>query len=147
MHIARGARLSRHDVSGPTCRGGLRRNSEPGLSSLLRSAEDSRPLGLAGAAAVNAAASAGPGWLELDVGDGVSATRVRRFGAPATAAVLSVIAQEAVELLSAGAPIRTCATPGCVLFFIKDHARRTSCSPACSDHARAARHYLRRQHG
>lgn len=117
------------------------------LRSLLRSAADSARLDVAAAAAVNAAASAGPGWLELDVGDGLPATRVRRFSAPAPAAVLSVIAQEAAELLSAAAPVRACATPDCVLFFIKDHPRRTCCSPACSDRARAARHYVRRQHG
>ena len=117
------------------------------IRSLLRSAADSGPLRAAAASTVNAAAAAGPGWLELDVGDGASAARVRRFSAPAVAAVLSVIAQEAVELLSAGAPVRACATPGCVLFFIKDHPRRTSCSPACSDRARAARHYSRRHQG
>ncbi len=116
------------------------------LRSLLTSAAGRRPLDVAAAAVVNAAAAAGPGWVELDAGDGAF-TRVRRFSAPAPAAVRSFIAQEAVELLSAGAPVLACATPSCTLFFLKDHPRRTSCSPACSDRARSARRYVKRQHG
>lgn len=116
------------------------------IRSLLKSSTDCGPLDAAAAAAVNAAASDGPGWLELDVRDGSPAPPVRRFSAPPMAAVLSAVAQETVELLAAGAPVRACASPGCVLFFVKDHPRRTACSPACSDRARAARHYERRRH-
>lgn len=116
------------------------------IRSLLGSAAGYGPLDATAATAVNAASSAGPGWLELDARDGVPAALVRRFSASPMAAVLSVVAQEAVELLAAGAAVRACATPGCVLFFVREHPRRTSCSPACSNRARAARHYERHRH-
>lgn len=83
------------------------------LASLLRSAADSTPLSAAAVAAVNGTASAGPGWLELDVVVGGSPQRVRHSSAPAPAAVLSVLAQKAVELLGASAPVRACASACC----------------------------------
>lgn len=62
---------------------------------------------------------------------------------PSVAAILSAIAQEAVDLFTgpAVAELRACQGPGCVLFFIKGHHRRGWCSAGCGNRARAARHY------
>jgi predicted RNA-binding Zn ribbon-like protein len=40
-------------------------------------------------------------------------------------------------------PVRACRAPGCVLYFVQQHARREWCSPECGNRARAARHYDR----
>ena len=58
---------------------------------------------------------------------------------------LSSIAAESAKLLAGESKtrLRACYAPGCVLYFVKDHARREWCSTACGNRARAARHYLR----
>jgi predicted RNA-binding Zn ribbon-like protein len=76
------------------------------------------------------------------------------YRAPGTAADLAValIAHQGVELFSGTGRdlLRPCLAPNCPLFFVKDHARREWCSPACGNRARVARHYQRhhpaRQH-
>lgn len=60
---------------------------------------------------------------------------------PSVAAILSAIAQEAVDLFTGPADLRACQGPGCVLFYVKDHHRRGWCSAGCGNRARAARHY------
>nr|WP_137969774.1 CGNR zinc finger domain-containing protein [Streptomyces antimycoticus] len=37
--------------------------------------------------------------------------------------------------------------PNCLLFFVKHHARREWCSPACGNRVRVARHYRRHHTG
>nr|WP_083986585.1 CGNR zinc finger domain-containing protein [Frankia sp. EI5c] len=44
-----------------------------------------------------------------------------------------------------GAAPRSCAAPGCPLFFVKHHPRREWCSAACGNRARVARHYARQR--
>ncbi|MEU1601426.1 CGNR zinc finger domain-containing protein [Streptomyces sp. NPDC005708] len=39
--------------------------------------------------------------------------------------------------------MRPCLAPNCLLFFVKNHARREWCSPACGNRVRVARHYRR----
>ncbi|GAA4900760.1 putative RNA-binding Zn ribbon-like protein [Stackebrandtia albiflava] len=39
--------------------------------------------------------------------------------------------------------IRACAAPRCVRYFLASHGRQAFCKPACSNRARAARHYRR----
>jgi predicted RNA-binding Zn ribbon-like protein len=76
------------------------------------------------------------------------------YRAPGTAADLAValIAHQGVELFAGPGRdlLRPCLAPNCLLFFVKDHARREWCSPACGNRARVARHYHRhhsaRQH-
>jgi predicted RNA-binding Zn ribbon-like protein len=76
------------------------------------------------------------------------------YRAPGTAADLAValIAHQGVQLLAGSGRdlLRPCLAPNCPLFFVKDHARREWCSPACGNRARVARHYQRhhpaRQH-
>jgi predicted RNA-binding Zn ribbon-like protein len=40
-------------------------------------------------------------------------------------------------------PLRACYAPGCVLYFVQQHARREWCSRECGNRVRAARHYAR----
>jgi predicted RNA-binding Zn ribbon-like protein len=72
------------------------------------------------------------------------------YRAPGTAADLAValIAHQGVELFSGPKRdlLRPCLAPNCPLFFVKDHARREWCSPACGNRARVARHYQRHHH-
>lgn len=60
-------------------------------------------------------------------------------------AALAAIARDAIRIF--GGPerdtLRACRAPGCVLFFVKNHARREWCSGSCGNRVRAARHYLR----
>ena len=114
------------------------------VRSVVDCAAERTLLDAAAVAAVNVAAAAGPAWVEIELDvDGRSHYVERRSG-PALTAVLSAIAQQTVSLLQQGAQLRACATPTCVLFFVKDHPRRTACSPGCRDRARAARHYSKR---
>lgn len=111
---------------------------------LIDCAATRTPLDAAAVAAVNAAAAAGPAWVEIELDVDGRPDYVERRSGPALTAVLSAIAQQAVSLLWQDAQVRACATPTCVLLFVKDHPRRTACSPACRDRARAARHYSKR---
>lgn len=100
------------------------------------------PLPAAAVATVNRFAASPARWRELraDPEPHVAA----RTSGTATAAALSSIAAQAVELF--GGPrrhdLRACQGPGCVLFFVRD-GRREWCSHGCGNRARAARHYAR----
>ena len=63
---------------------------------------------------------------------------------PMTAA-LGKVATDAVHLFTGpdALRLRACQAPGCVLYFVKSHARREWCSEACGNRVRAARHYQR----
>jgi predicted RNA-binding Zn ribbon-like protein len=58
---------------------------------------------------------------------------------------VQLIAHQGVELLAGPGRdrLRPCLAPNCLLFFVKDHARREWCSPGCGNRARVARHYQR----
>jgi predicted RNA-binding Zn ribbon-like protein len=93
---------------------------------------------------INHAAAQAPTWPQLayDAGDlhpvaGGDATPARRL--------LSSTAHRAIGLLTGqdGITLRACYSPGCVLYFTRDHPRRQWCSAACGNRARAARHYQR----
>ena len=62
-----------------------------------------------------------------------------------TDVALATLAGDAIDLLTGPERehLRACGAPGCVLMFLKDHPRRTWCSPACGNRARQARHYER----
>jgi predicted RNA-binding Zn ribbon-like protein len=89
-----------------------------------------------------AAAPRSPQLTWVAGGSPARRTRVRAQGA---AAVLSTFAEEAIELFGADGPtkLRACYAPNCVLYFVKDHARREWCTPLCGNRVRAARHYRR----
>jgi predicted RNA-binding Zn ribbon-like protein len=102
------------------------------------------PLGDA-VSAVNRASATVPRWLALAWAPGGTPTRLTRTGGHAAAAAISVIAEEAISLLTQDSRLRlrACLAPGCVLYFLKDHPRREWCSASCGNRARAARHYQR----
>ena len=102
------------------------------------------PLGEA-VSAVNRASAAVPRWAALAWTPGEAPARLTRTSGPAAAAAVSVIAEEAISLLSQDSRLRlrACLAPGCVLYFLKDHPRREWCSASCGNRARAARHYQR----
>jgi predicted RNA-binding Zn ribbon-like protein len=58
---------------------------------------------------------------------------------------LAELAESAISLFTGPglAALRACQGPRCVLFYVKNHPRRTWCSPACGNRARAARHQRR----
>jgi predicted RNA-binding Zn ribbon-like protein len=82
-----------------------------------------------------------PRWHELGWADGPY--RRERTAASPRSSVLAELASSAVEVFAGQqrAQLRACEAPGCVLFFVKDHARREWCSAACGNRVRAARHY------
>jgi predicted RNA-binding Zn ribbon-like protein len=83
-------------------------------------------------------------WPELDWPAGGHPSRAYRAHGTASLAV-EVIAHQGVNLLAGPERdrLRPCLAPNCLLFFIKDHARREWCSPECGNRARVARHYQR----
>jgi predicted RNA-binding Zn ribbon-like protein len=99
----------------------------------------------AAVSAVNEAAGAAPRWPVLSWAPGSEPSRFSRTCGPAAAAVVSAIAEQAIDLFSQGERLRlrACLAPGCVLYFLKDHPRREWCSPACGNRARGSRYYQR----
>jgi predicted RNA-binding Zn ribbon-like protein len=66
------------------------------------------------------------------------------LGATGTDVVLGRLAAATIELVGgAGAQLKLCGAPGCVLMYFKDHPRRGWCSTECGNRARQARHYAR----
>jgi predicted RNA-binding Zn ribbon-like protein len=57
------------------------------------------------------------------------------------------IAAEAIGLLSgpSAGQLRACPAPGCILFFLRQHARREWCTDVCGNRVRVARHDRRRR--
>jgi predicted RNA-binding Zn ribbon-like protein len=96
-------------------------------------------------AALNDVAAAAPSWARLCRGPDGGFTRVSASAHPASEAVVSVIAEQGVDLFTdpGQGPLRACLGPGCVLYFVKAHPRREWCSAGCGNRARVARHYRR----
>ncbi|MFD0735566.1 CGNR zinc finger domain-containing protein [Planotetraspora mira] len=84
-----------------------------------------------------------PRWHELRIAPEPLVT-VGTAGRP-VAAVLAMIAEEAMHLFAGPLRLEVCACqgPGCVLHFVRDTPRREWCSPGCGNRARAARHYAK----
>lgn len=97
---------------------------------------------------LNTSAAAGPHWNRLTWQPGTDATHRRQTLAAPGPALTAIIAEQGIRLFASDirADIRACFAPGCVLYFVKQHARREWCSTACGNRARAARHY-ERHHG
>ncbi len=94
---------------------------------------------------INNAAESLPPRLLRRVGGGIAADR---SAADPLSASFAGFAVDAVPLLAgehARGSLRACLAPACVLYFVKDHALREWCSPACGNRARVARHYARAQ--
>lgn len=101
-------------------------------------------------ATLNDAASRRPVHLELRWSSGASPAVSRRHKAtvPVAALVRAEVA-EATMLFAESAEaeqLRACPAPGCIGFFVQQHARQEWCSIACGNRARNARfHELRRR--
>ncbi|MEV1249561.1 CGNR zinc finger domain-containing protein [Nonomuraea sp. NPDC050022] len=98
-------------------------------------------------ATLNRHAGQTPRWRELRTTPEPHTT-VRAAGRP-VAAALAALAEDAIDLFAG--PLReqlsACHGPGCVLYFVRDTARREWCSPGCGNRARAARHYAKVRQG
>jgi predicted RNA-binding Zn ribbon-like protein len=64
----------------------------------------------------------------------------------ALATVMTVLANEAIELLSSDADLAECAADDCVILFIRTDPRRRWHNDRCGNRIRAARSYARRAH-
>ena len=89
--------------------------------------------------AINRVSAAAPVYPQLGWPPQI---RTETLAADTTTATLAAVARSAVELL--GGPdrerLRSCAAPGCILFFLAPTSRRRWCSPACGTRVRVARH-------
>jgi predicted RNA-binding Zn ribbon-like protein len=107
---------------------------------LLEARLSRRPLPAAAVAAVNRAAAAAPGVVQLEAGELV----VRAAATPGDA-FLAELAASAITLV--GGPgrdrLRRCRAPGCGRWFLASRPRQTWCSPACGNRARLARFHQR----
>jgi predicted RNA-binding Zn ribbon-like protein len=97
---------------------------------------------------VDRACAAAPSWSALCWPAGERPTRAVHTAGQPGQAVVSGLAEAAVELFTGDPPaeLRACLAPGCVLYFVRQHPRREWCSAGCGNRARVARHY-RRHHG
>jgi predicted RNA-binding Zn ribbon-like protein len=76
---------------------------------------------------------------------GLAERRSSYHGATREDAVIAAFARDAIDLITGPVrdELRACGAPGCVLMFLREHARREWCSNACGNRARQARHYAR----
>lgn len=95
-------------------------------------------------ATVNQVARSVPRWPQLRWGERPTMAS-GTVGRPVAAAVAEM-ADGAIDLFAGPHRelIRACRAPGCVLFFLKEHPRRTWCSEGCGNRARVARFHARR---
>ncbi|MFH9294150.1 CGNR zinc finger domain-containing protein [Streptomyces sp. NPDC017520] len=122
------------------------------LRGALRSLAAARTSGAApGAdplAVVNALARSAARWPEL--APGPDFRRVVRTAADDVGGeVLGEIAAAAVDLFAGPAAerLRACPAPGCILYFVRTHARREWCTVGCGNRVRVARHSRRARDG
>ncbi|MDQ3630944.1 MAG: ABATE domain-containing protein, partial [Actinomycetota bacterium] len=118
----------------------MARDLRDAIRRLLSAAVSGASFDASAAEVLNRVVREAPDWHELSVHPVRGA--FIRSGADPVRAALSTVASDAVGLLggSQAATLRACGAPGCVLYFRKDHPRRTCCSARCSNRVRAARH-------
>jgi predicted RNA-binding Zn ribbon-like protein len=75
--------------------------------------------------------------------NGDSTLEMAPDGPPTFADLLTQLARNGVDALTPPLLLRACLAPACVLYYVQDHPRRSWCSAACGNRARAARHYAR----
>ncbi|MFI8194321.1 CGNR zinc finger domain-containing protein [Streptomyces sp. NPDC085946] len=99
-------------------------------------------------AVVNAAARSAARWRELTPGPPVASVP-RWLESDPHRVALGEVAVAAVSLFSGdlAGRIRACAAPGCILYFVKSHARRAWCTAGCGNRVRVARHNRRAREG
>jgi predicted RNA-binding Zn ribbon-like protein len=99
---------------------------------------------------VNSAAAAVPVTPLLEWRAADDSVPVARSVAAPTAsgqALIGALARAAIDFLTGPhrPNLRACTAPRCVRYFVKEHGRQEFCKTSCSNRARAARHYQRRQ--
>ncbi|MEI7030574.1 CGNR zinc finger domain-containing protein [Streptomyces pratensis] len=99
-------------------------------------------------AVVNARARSAAHWPELVAGSGFRSV-VRTAADDVGGAALGEIAAAAVDLFTGPAAdrLRACPAPGCILYFVRTHARREWCTVGCGNRVRVARHSRRARAG
>lgn len=121
----------------------------PGVADALAGARTSGEGPDPGAlAVVNGYARTAADWRELAPGPEFRAV-VRRAVEDPLRLALGAISAAAVELFAGdGAErLRACPAPGCILYFIRTHARREWCTVGCGNRVRVARHSRRAREG
>lgn len=154
-YIKGGVRGRRRDAlaAGPEALDGWlameRHRFEPGVAEALAGARTSGegpdPEALA---VVNAYARTAADWRELAPGPEFRAV-VRQAVEDPLRLALGAISAAAVELFAGeGAErLRACPAPGCILYFVRTHARREWCTVGCGNRVRVARHSRRAREG
>ncbi|MFD7097960.1 CGNR zinc finger domain-containing protein [Streptomyces xanthophaeus] len=91
----------------------------------------------------NGALAAAPGVRELAWSGAGPALTVRQRAGARIDVALTLLAEDACELLTgpAAAKLSACGARGCTRLFIRAHAARRWCSDRCGNRVRAARHY------
>ncbi|MGW5970817.1 CGNR zinc finger domain-containing protein [Streptomyces sp. NPDC055186] len=114
------------------------------LRELLRARTSGLAPGPGDLRTVNEAARLSAHWYELGPGPDFASRAIWPETAPLSA-LLGEIAGAGVRLLAGreGARLRACPAPGCVLYFVQTHPRRTWCTPGCGNRVRVARHTRR----
>jgi predicted RNA-binding Zn ribbon-like protein len=100
-------------------------------------------------AQLNQVAGRVPVTVRLDwPADGVPRVRTAATDGSAGAPGLltSALARDAIAFLADpdSQLLAACSAPRCVRYFLREHGRQEYCKPSCSNRARAARHYQRR---
>lgn len=128
-----------HLPPGPV-EGSSLRELRDALRELLGDVDAGRPVASSTAERINRAANAAPG-PQVRAGDDAS---LFGWGRAGTEAVLAAIAQNLLQLLAAGARLRSCENHECLLHFVAYDSRRRFCATArCSNRARQTRHRAR----
>ncbi|MFD0359519.1 CGNR zinc finger domain-containing protein [Streptomyces sp. NPDC127110] len=93
---------------------------------------------------VNLASRLAARWEEL-AGPGSPASVTRWAEPDPRLTALGEVAAAGVRLFGGGAgqPVSACPAPGCILYFVKSHARREWCTATCGNRVRVARHSRR----
>ncbi|MEV7416145.1 CGNR zinc finger domain-containing protein [Streptomyces sp. NPDC089919] len=107
---------------------------------------EERPPAADALAHINTALDGAPGVRKLSWTARGPAVEVRRRADAPLETALTVLAEDAVELLAGpvGAKLSACGAQGCTRLFVRAHASRRWCSDRCGNRVRAVRHYADR---
>lgn len=120
------------------------RDLRDAVHALLGAVVEGTPAPAGAVATVNEVARSVSRWPQLRWGEAPALESAA--DGRAVAAALAELAGATVDLLTGPHRdlLRACRAPGCVLFFVKSHPRRTWCSEGCGNRARVARFHARR---
>ncbi|MFJ9106610.1 CGNR zinc finger domain-containing protein [Streptomyces sp. NPDC102283] len=118
------------------------------LRSLAAARTSAAPPGAGPLAVVNTLARSAAHWPELVPGPDFRSV-VRTAADDVGREALGEIAAAAVDLFAGPVAerLRACPAPGCILYFVRAHARREWCTVGCGNRVRVARHSRRARDG